>query len=131
MTAFVPSGWHGDAGWKSSCRGREKCSATMSTPADARACNLLPRTLLVLLTESTSSLRPLLALFTSRPLAARHPHGPLTTEPKKTVGEQEPFSYIIGLGMVIKGWDEGVMDMAVGETSWLTCTPDYAYGSAG
>lgn len=35
------------------------------------------------------------------------------------------------MGKVIKGWDEGVMDMAVGETSKLTCTPDYAYGAAG
>lgn len=28
-------------------------------------------------------------------------------------------------------WDEGVMDMAVGERAELTCSPDYAYGSRG
>ena len=44
---------------------------------------------------------------------------------------QQPFSFNIGLGKVIKGWDEGVMTMAVGEHANLTCTPDYAYGAAG
>lgn len=42
-----------------------------------------------------------------------------------------PFSYNIGMGSVIKGWDEGVMDMGVGERAKLTCTPDYAYGAGG
>lgn len=32
---------------------------------------------------------------------------------------------------MIKGWDEGVAGMAVGEAARLTCTPDYAYGAAG
>ena len=44
---------------------------------------------------------------------------------------QVPFSYNIGLGKVIKGWDEGVMDMGVGEVAKLTCSPDYAYGTGG
>lgn len=30
---------------------------------------------------------------------------------------------------VIKGWDEGVAQMSIGEQSVLTCTPDYAYGN--
>ena len=32
---------------------------------------------------------------------------------------------------VIKGWDEGVAQMSLGERSKLTCTPDYAYGERG
>lgn len=44
---------------------------------------------------------------------------------------QVPFSYSIGLGQVIKGWDEGVMDMAVGEVARLTCSPEYGYGAGG
>lgn len=32
---------------------------------------------------------------------------------------------------VIKGWDEGVAQMSVGERANLTCSPDYAYGSRG
>ncbi|XP_042464408.1 peptidyl-prolyl cis-trans isomerase FKBP12-like [Zingiber officinale] len=44
---------------------------------------------------------------------------------------QQPFTFNIGLGSVIKGWDEGVMDMKVGEVALLQCTPDYAYGAGG
>ncbi|KAI4982079.1 hypothetical protein ZWY2020_022571 [Hordeum vulgare] len=44
---------------------------------------------------------------------------------------QQPFAFNIGLGSVIKGWDEGVMDMQLGEVARLKCTPDYAYGSGG
>ena len=32
---------------------------------------------------------------------------------------------------IFKGWDEGVIQMAQGERSKLTCSPDYAYGPKG
>lgn len=44
---------------------------------------------------------------------------------------QKPFTFQIGKGSVIKGWDEGVMGMQVGEVARLQCTPDYAYGPSG
>eukprot|EP01104_Vermistella_antarctica_P018951 TRINITY_DN7213_c0_g1_i1.p2 TRINITY_DN7213_c0_g1~~TRINITY_DN7213_c0_g1_i1.p2 ORF type:complete len:119 (-),score=12.31 TRINITY_DN7213_c0_g1_i1:55-390(-) len=44
---------------------------------------------------------------------------------------QKTFSFNIGLGNVIKGWDEGVMSMRVGDHAKLTCSPDYAYGASG
>ncbi|GAQ88332.1 FKBP-type peptidyl-prolyl cis-trans isomerase [Klebsormidium nitens] len=44
---------------------------------------------------------------------------------------QEPFTFRVGLGQVIKGWDEGVLNMQRGEVSRLTCSPDYAYGAGG
>ncbi|CAI5737576.1 unnamed protein product [Peronospora farinosa] len=44
---------------------------------------------------------------------------------------QTPFTFNIGLQQVIKGWDEGVLGMKLGETARLTCTPDYAYGAGG
>lgn len=44
---------------------------------------------------------------------------------------QEPFTFKVGLGQVIKGWDEGVLNMQKGEVSRLTCSPDYAYGAGG
>ncbi|XP_018494245.1 12 kDa FK506-binding protein isoform X2 [Galendromus occidentalis] len=44
---------------------------------------------------------------------------------------EKPFKFKIGRGEVIKGWDEGVAKMSVGERATLTCSPDYAYGSRG
>jgi len=43
----------------------------------------------------------------------------------------KPFKFSIGKGEVIKGWDEGVAKMSVGERAKLVCSPDYAYGSRG
>ncbi|ETV64658.1 peptidyl-prolyl isomerase FKBP12 [Aphanomyces astaci] len=44
---------------------------------------------------------------------------------------QQPFAFQVGLGQVIKGWDEGVLSMSLGESAKLTCSPDYAYGARG
>uniref|UniRef100_A0ACD5YQX4 Uncharacterized protein n=1 Tax=Avena sativa TaxID=4498 RepID=A0ACD5YQX4_AVESA len=44
---------------------------------------------------------------------------------------QRQFTFTIGLGSVIKGWDEGVLTMQVGEVARITCTPDYGYGASG
>jgi len=43
----------------------------------------------------------------------------------------KPFKFVIGRGEVIKGWDEGVARLSVGERARLICSPDYAYGSRG
>ena len=40
-----------------------------------------------------------------------------------------PFSFKIGVGEVIRGWDEGVASMSIGERAYLTCSPDFAYGN--
>jgi FKBP-type peptidyl-prolyl cis-trans isomerase len=37
----------------------------------------------------------------------------------------------IGEGQVIKGWDQGVATMKVGEHAFLTCAPEFAYGKRG
>merc|ERR1712137_95415 len=42
----------------------------------------------------------------------------------------KPFQFIIGVGAVIKGWDEGVMEMSLGEKAKLNISSDYAYGSS-
>ncbi|KAK3249889.1 Peptidyl-prolyl cis-trans isomerase fkbp12 [Cymbomonas tetramitiformis] len=44
---------------------------------------------------------------------------------------QKPFEFNVGMGSVIRGWDEGVLGMRIGEIARLTCTPDYAYGAGG
>ncbi|CAK5264144.1 unnamed protein product [Mycena citricolor] len=42
-----------------------------------------------------------------------------------------PFETEIGVGKVIKGWDEGVPQLSIGTKAKLTVTPDFAYGSRG
>ena len=43
----------------------------------------------------------------------------------------QPFVFTLGMGQVIRGWDEGVAQMSIGERSTLVCSPDYAYGANG
>ncbi|KAH8104765.1 hypothetical protein BXZ70DRAFT_888217, partial [Cristinia sonorae] len=42
-----------------------------------------------------------------------------------------PFETEIGVGKVIKGWDEGVPQLSLGSKAILTATPDFAYGARG
>ncbi len=43
----------------------------------------------------------------------------------------EPFSFQLGAGMVIRGWDEGVAGMKVGGRRLVTIPSDLAYGPQG
>lgn len=43
----------------------------------------------------------------------------------------DPFEFEIGAGSVIKGLDEGILTMGVGETAVFKIHPDLAYGEAG
>ena len=43
----------------------------------------------------------------------------------------QPFSFVIGIGRVIRGWDEGVASMKVGGERRLIVPPELAYGETG
>ncbi len=42
----------------------------------------------------------------------------------------EPFSFVIGSGQVIRGWDEGLLGAKAGSKVRLSIPADYAYGDA-
>ena len=48
-----------------------------------------------------------------------------------SVDRNEPFAFVLGTGQVIRGWDEGVAAMQVGDKARLTIPPDLAYGAGG
>lgn len=43
----------------------------------------------------------------------------------------QPFRFPVGTGQVIKGWDQGVVGMKVGESRRLVIPADLAYGAGG
>uniref|UniRef100_A0A8C0IW05 peptidylprolyl isomerase n=1 Tax=Chelonoidis abingdonii TaxID=106734 RepID=A0A8C0IW05_CHEAB len=43
----------------------------------------------------------------------------------------KPFKFVMGKQEVIRGWEEGVAQMSVGQRAKMIISPDYAYGSTG
>jgi peptidylprolyl isomerase len=62
-----------------------------------------------------------------------HYAGRLTdgTEFDNSYKRNEPIKFILGQNMVIKGWEEGLLGMQVGDKRKLTIPPDLAYGAEG
>jgi len=43
----------------------------------------------------------------------------------------EPFSFPVGAGLVIRGWDEGLQNLRVGDHATLIIPPGIGYGASG
>ena len=47
-----------------------------------------------------------------------------------SVDRGTPFVFTLGVGQVIRGWDEGMEGMRVGGRRLLVISPEYAYGAS-
>jgi FKBP-type peptidyl-prolyl cis-trans isomerase len=50
---------------------------------------------------------------------------------ESSLDKKKPYSFRVGAGAVIKGWDSGIVGMKVGGKRRLTIPPQLAYGPAG
>ncbi len=48
-----------------------------------------------------------------------------------SVDRKEPFEFVVAGNQVIRGWDEGVARMKVGDKVKMTLPPEFAYGDEG
>lgn len=48
-----------------------------------------------------------------------------------SLDRNDPFSFILGAGQVIRGWDQGFAGMKVGGNRTLIIPPDMGYGASG
>eukprot|EP00914_Ancora_sagittata_P026996 GHVO01052955.1.p1 GENE.GHVO01052955.1~~GHVO01052955.1.p1 ORF type:complete len:223 (+),score=46.30 GHVO01052955.1:113-781(+) len=49
----------------------------------------------------------------------------------KKYKKAQPLKFKVGVGQVIKGWDQGLMTMSVGEKAEFVIEPEWAYGKKG
>lgn len=53
------------------------------------------------------------------------------TEFDSSIPRGQPLSFTLGMGQVIKGWDQGLLNMCEGEKRKLVIPPELGYGERG
>ncbi len=48
-----------------------------------------------------------------------------------SVDRGQPFTFVVGAGQVIKGWDETLLEMREGEKRYIIMAPELGYGAGG
>jgi len=73
------------------------------------------------------------ALATKGKTVSVHYTGTLTNGTKfdSSLDRGRPIEFVLGTGMVIKGWDQGIDGMKVGGKRTLTIPPELGYGARG
>jgi FKBP-type peptidyl-prolyl cis-trans isomerase len=73
------------------------------------------------------------AVATKGKTVSVHYTGKLTNGTKfdSSLDRGQPIEFVLGAGMVIKGWDQGIDGMKVGGKRKLTIPPELAYGARG
>ncbi|KAE8450382.1 hypothetical protein EG329_006456 [Mollisiaceae sp. DMI_Dod_QoI] len=51
-----------------------------------------------------------------------------TFDSSYSANSSDPFSFTLGAGQVITGWDLGLLDMCIGDKRKLTLPPKFGYG---
>ena len=51
------------------------------------------------------------------------------TQFDSSIDRKQPLSIVLGVGQVIKGWDQGIEGMKIGGKRKLTIPPELAYGN--
>lgn len=123
----------GDAGGTEQAAGGPDGAASEAAPA-AAATEIVPGLTMRLLEEGSG------ASAESGDTAVVHYTGWLHDPSAKnsrgdkfdsSVDRGQPFEFTVGAGQVIRGWDEGVRGMRVGEIRELTIAPHLGYGARG
>ncbi len=114
---------------KSSSRSRRtKATKATKPPANASAVTTTPSGLIYILTKRSTGRQPRVG-----ETVVVNYTGLLTSGVKfdSSLDRGEPFKFKLGQGRVIKGWDEGIEKLRVGEQATLIVPSQLGYGAAG